>query len=145
MRAVGQRHKRRTASPLFRQTFLTSDAVAPYGGGQQRPIDRRRTQPETMLKTASRNAGKIDAVRRIKVGTRARFGLGDDIPVMVAEVACGLPGCPPIETIVTFWTAPETRHAFKAFKPAIEVTVEDLPPSWMKNAIISDSDDLSCC
>ena len=98
-----------------------------------------------MLKTASRNAGKIDAVRRIKDWTRERFSLDDDIPVMVAEVACGLPGCPPIETIVTFWTAPETRHAFKAFKPATDVTVEDLPPSWMKNAIISDSGDLSCC
>ena len=98
-----------------------------------------------MLKTASRNDGKIDAVRRIKDWTRERFSLDDDIPVMVAEVACGLPGCPPIETIVTFWTAPETRHAFKAFKLAIEVTAEDLPPSWMKNAIISDSGDLSCC
>ncbi len=98
-----------------------------------------------MLKTASRNAGKIDVVRRLKDWTRERFSLDDDIPVMVAEIACGLPGCPPIETIVTFWTATNTRHAFKAFKPAIEVTTEDLPPSWMKNAIISDSDDLSCC
>lgn len=142
---MGQRHKRRAANSQFRQTFLTNGAIAPYAGDQQRPIERRRTQPETMLKTASRNAGKIDAVRRIKDWTRERFSLDADIPVMVAEVACGLPGCPPIETIVTFWTAPETRHAFKAFKPAVEVTAEDLPPSWMKNAIISDSGDLSCC
>lgn len=98
-----------------------------------------------MLKTASRNAGKIDAVRRIKDWTRERFSLGDDVAVMVAEVACGLPGCPPIETIVTFWTAPDVRHAFKAFKPVAEVTIEDLPPYWMKNSIITESGDLSCC
>ncbi|WP_253958479.1 hypothetical protein [Rhizobium sp. WYJ-E13] len=124
---------------------MTSGAAAPYGDDRERAIERRQTQPETMLKTASRNAGKIDAVRQIKDWTRERFSLNEDIPVMVAEVTCGLPGCPPIETIVTFWTAPETRHAFKAFKPAIEVTADDLPPPWMKNAIISDSSDLSCC
>lgn len=98
-----------------------------------------------MLKTASRNTEQITAVRQIKAWTRERFALSDDVPVMVSEVACGLPGCPPLETIVTFWTAPETRHAFKAFKPAGEVTLDDLPPRWMKNAIISYSDDLSCC
>lgn len=98
-----------------------------------------------MLKTASRNAEQIAAVRQIKAWTRERFALSDDVPVMVSEIACGLPGCPPLETVVTFWTTPETRHAFKAFKPAGEVTPDDLPPRWMKNAIISDSDDLSCC
>lgn len=104
-----------------------------------------------MLKTASRIAGKIEtagrieAVRQIKAWTRERFSLDEDVTVMVAEVACGLPGCPPIETIVTFWTAPQTRHAFKAFKPVTEVITDDLPPAWMKAAIICDSDDPSCC
>jgi nitrate reductase delta subunit len=98
-----------------------------------------------MLKTATPKAEQIAAVRQIKAWTRERFALPDDVPVMVSEVACGLPGCPPLETIVTFWTAPETRHAFKAFKPAVDVTPDDLPPRWMKNAIISDGDDLSCC
>ncbi|WP_454856921.1 hypothetical protein [Rhizobium binxianense] len=97
------------------------------------------------MKTATRNAEQIAAVRQIKAWTRERFALSDDVPVMVSEVACGLPGCPPLETIVTFWTTPETRHVFKAFKPAVDVTPDDLPPRWMKNAIISDSDDLSCC
>ena len=34
---------------------------------------------------------------------------------------------------------------FKVFKPISEVTPEDLPPSWMKQAIVSNGDDLSCC
>jgi nitrate reductase delta subunit len=144
-RTIDRRLRCRADGPQFRQTILTTGAGAPYVAFRKTPVRRRKTQPETMLKTASRNAGKIDAVRRIKDWTRERFSLGDDVAVMVAEVACGLPGCPPIETIVTFWTAPETRHAFKAFKPVAEVTVEDLPPYWMKNAIITESGDLSCC
>lgn len=99
---------------------------------------------EAMLKTPSRNAAQIAAVRQIKAWTRERFGLPDDVSVTVSEIACGLPGCPPVETVVTFWTTPETRHVFKAFKPADAVTLDDLPPSWMKNAIIS-GDDPSCC
>lgn len=98
-----------------------------------------------MLKTATRNSEHIAAIREIKAWTRARFALGEDVSIMVAELACGMPGCPPLETVVTFWTAPETRHVFKAFKPAVAVTLDDLPPSWMKNAIISDGDDTSCC
>ncbi len=98
-----------------------------------------------MLRTATRNTEQLAATRRLKDWTRERFALGDDVPVMVSEIACGLPGCPPLETVVTFWTAPQTRHVFKAFKPLVETTLDDLPPYWMKNAIISDSDDLSCC
>jgi nitrate reductase delta subunit len=98
-----------------------------------------------MLKTATRNSEHLTAIRQIKTWTRERFALPEDVAIMVAELACGMPGCPPLETVVTFWTAPETRHVFKAFKPASAVTMDDLPPSWMKNAIISDSDDTSCC
>lgn len=98
-----------------------------------------------MLKTASRNAEHVAAIRQIKAWTRERFSLSDDVSVMVAEVACGMPGCPPLETIVTFWTSPEARHVFKAFKPAREMTLDDLPPYWMKNAIISDSENPNCC
>jgi len=98
-----------------------------------------------MLRTALGNAQQAGFVRQIKLWTRERFALAEDDVVMVAEIACGLPGCPPLETIVTFWTAPDTRHAFKIFKPAGGVTIDDLPPSWMKSAIISDGSEFSCC
>jgi hypothetical protein len=98
-----------------------------------------------MLKTSARKAERLAAVRQIKAWTRERFALSDEVPVMVSELACGMPGCPPVETVVAFWTAPQTRHSFKVFKPAEAVMEEDLPPSWMKNAIIWNGDDLSCC
>ena len=98
-----------------------------------------------MLKSASVKPEQLTAVRQVKAWTRERFGLDDDATIMVAEIACGLPGCPPLETIVTFWTAPDRRHQFKVFKRVVEVCDDDLPPSFMKNAIISDGDDIACC
>lgn len=98
-----------------------------------------------MIRPARRSDAHFEAIRAIKAWTRARFALTDDDPVAVAEVACGMPGCPPLETVVTFWTAPDRRHAFKVFKSVTEVTDDDLPPAFMKTAILSDGIDADCC
>ncbi len=85
-----------------------------------------------------------DAARRIRDWTRARFTLPADETVMVAELACSLPGCPPLETVIAFWTAPDRRHSFKVFKSLDEVREDDLPPFWMKDALLSDGA-VECC
>ncbi len=85
------------------------------------------------------------ASERLRDWTRTRFALTADETVMVSEVACGLPGCPPIETHLVFWTA-RGRHHFKIFKPLAEVVEDDLPPVFMKNALVAvDGADLDCC
>jgi len=82
---------------------------------------------------------------RVRDWTKARFGLADDETVMVAEVACGVPGCPPIETHIVFWT-PAGRHHFKVFKPLADVVEDDVPPAFMKNALVwAESIECSCC
>jgi nitrate reductase delta subunit len=82
---------------------------------------------------------------RARGWTRARFKLGDDETVMVSEVACDVPGCPPIETHVVFWTT-AGRHHFKVFKPLADVVEDDLPPAFMKNALTwVEGIDCSCC
>ena len=91
-----------------------------------------------MLGFVKKGAAQREALRRVKAWTRERFRLSDDAAILVTEVACGLPGCPPLETVVAFWTEGDKRHHFKVFKPVAEVTEEDLPPSWMKNALIAD-------
>jgi hypothetical protein len=87
--------------------------------------------------------GNHALVRRIKCLVRQRFML-DEEPIFVAEIACGVPGCPPLETVIAFWTTPDRRHTFKVFKPLIAVTGDDLPPSWMKDALIND-ETVDCC
>ncbi len=95
-----------------------------------------------MLGFAKKNPATDAALDRVRDWTRARFALGDGDTVMVSEIACTMPGCPPIETHVVFWTA-AGRHHYKIFKPLAEVAEDDLPPAFMKNALIA-SDDLDC-
>jgi hypothetical protein len=99
-----------------------------------------------LLGSARKGPEHLAAVERVKDWTRARFKLAEDAAILVSELACGLPGCPPLETVVAFWTEAEQRHQFKLFKPVTEVVEDDLPPSWMKPALIADDGtELGCC
>ena len=89
-----------------------------------------------LLRTHRKRPEHLAAIDRVRDWTRERFKLSDDAAILVTEVTCALPGCPPLETVVAFWTAADTRHHFKVFKPVAEVVEDDLPPSWMKNALI---------
>jgi nitrate reductase delta subunit len=83
---------------------------------------------------------------RVEAWTRARFDLGDDAPIVVSEHASTLPGCPPQETVVAFWTEGDRFHHFKLFKPAAAVTEDDLPPRWMKAALAAtETFGCACC
>jgi hypothetical protein len=88
-----------------------------------------------MLGFIKKSPDHAEAIDRVREWTLARFGLADDTTIMVSEVACALPGCAPLETIVAFWTEADRRHHFKVFKPVAEVMLEDFPPRWMKNAL----------
>jgi hypothetical protein len=85
------------------------------------------------------------ASERVREWTRARFALADGETVMVSEIACATPGCPPIETHVVFWTD-QGRHHFKVFKPLASVLEDDLPPAFMKSALTwVEGVECSCC
>jgi nitrate reductase delta subunit len=86
----------------------------------------------------------LQAIERVRAWTRERFKLADEVPIVVAEIACGLPGCPPLETVVAFWTADDKRHQFKLFKPVREVVRDDLPFSWLIDSLVA-SGELDCC
>jgi nitrate reductase delta subunit len=77
-----------------------------------------------------------EGLRRVKAWTRERFKLPDDAAILVAEVACGVPGCPPLETVVAFWTEGDRRHHYKVFKPVADVAPDDLPPTWMRDRLV---------
>jgi len=98
-----------------------------------------------MLGFGKKRAADTATLDRVRDWTKTRFALADDETVMVAEVACGMPGCPPIETHIAFWT-PAGRHHFKVFKPLADVVEDDLPPAFMKNALIwAEGIECSCC
>jgi hypothetical protein len=82
------------------------------------------------------------AAEQVRAWTRERFALPADAVIMVAEVTCAVPGCPPLETVIAFWIA-GARHHFKVFKPVADVAEDDLPPAWLKNAL-ADQEGIGC-
>jgi hypothetical protein len=98
----------------------------------------------TMLRF-DRRASHREALERVREWTRVHFRLPDGSAILVAEVACRLPGCPPLETVVVFWTDEATRHRFKVFKAVEQVVEDDLPYTWLKEALIDDGSGFECC
>ena len=92
--------------------------------------------PAIEVREVSRRFGTKQALDRVTEWTRARFKLPQDAAILVSQVSCALPGCPPLETVVAFWTE-NGRHQFKLFKPVEEVVLDDLPPAFMKNALVA--------
>src|SRR5205085_5478234 len=98
-----------------------------------------------MLGTFQKSATHMQALERVRTWTRERFRLADDAPVFVSEVSCSLPGCPPLETVVGFWTDETRRHHFKIFKPVEDIVNEDIPPAWLRDAlIVTEGAECSC-
>ncbi len=56
-------------------------------------------KPFTGIGRSPDDEGVLRAAQ-IKDWTRAAFGLDDATTVLVAEIACTDPGCPPIETVI---------------------------------------------
>jgi hypothetical protein len=98
-----------------------------------------------MMRSPMRRPDHGVASERVREWTQARFNLAQGETIMVSEISCTVPGCPPIETVVVFWTD-LGRHHFKIFKPLANVVEDDLPPAFMKNALVAiDGIDCACC
>ncbi len=99
-----------------------------------------------LLGAAKKDAAHFAALDRIKEWTRERFKLAPSAPILVSEVACSVPGCPPLETVAAFWTGDGKRYQFKLFKPPEQVVRDDLPYSWlMKSLEAAEGAGLDCC
>ena len=97
-----------------------------------------------MLAFIKKGPDHTAALDRVREWVRERFSLGEGA-ILVAEVACAVPGCPPIETVIAFWSG-ERRHHFKVFKPVAQVAADDLPPRWYKRALaVPDDFECTCC
>ncbi|ABE64175.1 respiratory nitrate reductase chaperone NarJ [Nitrobacter hamburgensis X14] len=72
-----------------------------------------------------KRADRTAEQERVLSWTRERFNLDEDETIMVSELPCSDPGCPPVETHVVFWTQAGRQH-FKVFKPLAEVAADDL-------------------
>jgi hypothetical protein len=120
---------------------MADRAMSEWNGAPPRSGDGARLPGTGFAKKGPAHAA---ALERVRTWTRKRFKLADEVPIMVAEVACGLPGCPPLETVVAFWTADDRRYQFKLFKPVQEVACDDLPFAWLIDSLVA-SEFCDCC
>ncbi len=65
-------------------------------------------------------------VERIKAWARATWALADDATVMVTELSCHEPGCPPVETVIALLEAPGRISRHKIHKRAGDVSQADV-------------------
>ena len=99
-----------------------------------------------MLAPFQKSRDRGDAAARVKRWVRERFSLAGDSTLMVTELENAQPGFPRLSTVVAFWT-PERRHYhFRVFKPLAEVTIDDVPPAWYREALaVTPGVDCGCC
>jgi len=98
-----------------------------------------------MFAAVKKSPERLQVIERLAEWTRERFKLPKEATVFVSEIACPLPGCPPLETVVVFWIA-EQRYQFKLFKPVAEVVLGDLPYAWLRDALaVQEGAGWDCC
>jgi len=99
-----------------------------------------------MLAPFKRNLDRAEAASRVKAWTRGRFGLASDATIFVTELEGGVPGFPPLSTVVAFWIAEQRHYHFRVFKPLQEVGEDDIPPSWYLDALAVEAGvQCACC
>lgn len=89
-------------------------------------------------------AGNVGHLERVEALLRDRFGLAEDRLVLVSEANADLPGAPSRMTTMLFWTGDRTRHRIAVYKPAAEITGDDLPAGWLRGAL-RDEGTPDCC
>jgi hypothetical protein len=98
-----------------------------------------------MFRSAKKRPEHLRALDQVREWTRDRFNVPEEATILVSEIACTVPGCPPVHTVVVFWAA-DKRYEFKIFKPVEDVVHDDLPFAWLKDALAApEGFECDCC
>jgi hypothetical protein len=99
------------------------------------------------LRRAKQSPEHGRAVERVQLGTRDRFRLPEDAPVLVSQLTCTNGSCPPLQTVVAFWTETGERHHFKVLKPIEALVAGDIPSEWLDDMLFTagGSGAAGCC
>jgi len=67
-----------------------------------------------------------EQIRQIQSWVKDRLELDEEAIVMVSELRCSEPGCPPLETMIAVLDGPGQRRQFKFHKAIAEMTTDDI-------------------
>ncbi|MCW6004442.1 hypothetical protein K1W54_07570 [Micromonospora sp. CPCC 205371] len=62
----------------------------------------------------------------LKAAVRDVLSLDDSDTVVIQQLACAEPGCPPVETVVAVLSATEAPRRWTIHKPTADVTGDDI-------------------
>jgi hypothetical protein len=74
----------------------------------------------------ARPQANMAAINQIKQWVAAAFDLADDVTIMVTELRCSEPGCPPLETVIAVLRPGQAPIQHKLHKAAVDVTEYDV-------------------
>lgn len=74
----------------------------------------------------STSAGGAATAKQIKDWVRELLAPGDDVTILVSELTCSEPGCPPVETVIALFRGREEPVKHKIHRPSAEVTRDDI-------------------
>jgi hypothetical protein len=76
----------------------------------------------------SNDAQKLGAqrTRQIKEWVRELLAIDETVTVVVSELTCREPGCPPVETVIALLRSGEPGVKYTIHRAAAEVTREDV-------------------
>ncbi|MBX9396583.1 hypothetical protein K4749_24105 [Streptomyces sp. TRM72054] len=73
-------------------------------------------------------------LRELKETVRTLLDLDDDTAVMIRQLACTEPGCPPLETVVAVLPMNGPARRWTLHQPTDEVTKDDLKAALLTTA-----------
>jgi hypothetical protein len=76
-------------------------------------------------KAGAEGAGGATA-RQIKEWVRELLAPGDEVTILVSELTCSEPGCPPVETVIALFRGREEPVKYTIHRPSAEVTRDDV-------------------
>jgi hypothetical protein len=76
--------------------------------------------------TSKDSSARSAQARQIKAWAREVFALPAEASVLVSELTCTEPGCPPLETVIAVLSGPGQSTQYKVHEPMADVSREDL-------------------
>jgi len=72
----------------------------------------------------------VESIRRLKAWTTEFLGLDENATVLVTELTCTEPGCPPLETVIAVLRPGSSSDKRKMHRAAREMTRADIEQLW---------------
>jgi hypothetical protein len=98
----------------------------PAPGRPRERENRTNGTGATMFGKKNDGGAQAAAVRQIKAWARELLDPGESATILVSELRCSEPGCPPVETVIALLREGKGGENYKIHRPALEIQRDDV-------------------